>query len=572
MTTHSVRSQPTMLPSPAHPRGSLCCVVTTFAAVSGATGGEFVRLPHREMNWAPVPIRHGAGIAAWRPGWVCPGCAEEVRLDSLSIPDKAGSPCGSCGAVLRWVFRPRSRTCELELHRRVCPAIRHNQRQSSRPNRQGQNLDRSQCPTTPPPRLVRMRPAPEIAVPWPLTHGCMFLCSTPPGWLRAVAFVCCRQRQTPGASKPTRVAPPQPACPSNGARMHAARLGVAAQGTRVREPWPTAVRRPRPPGRTCRQLPGRSQPVLQRHATASSGYVWRRLRFAACSRRVARDTIGLWMRAARPRNGRDQGGVNGRLGTLPQGQSIRQYLDAAAISKGNVDVHVPQEDVGRNSRTGFAADSRRGPLQGCPACSENAGRRTSCTVVTQGIECTSTPAPPWSDWHGQSQASEQHNAETTSSGVGNSGAVGSAVRAREPPGPAWDSINAREAGSRSERRLVQAEASQAGRGGSLPSSQRALQGCAQQAQEAGARQRQVHPTYANPASCSRVAAFASPARSGVVSSGPSRLADCTRRRTSAHNTRVTLVQDWQSICPRCPVCCISAFLGTAQSQASELQG
>ena len=72
--------------------------------MSGATGVEFVRLPHREMNWAPVPIRHGAGIAAWRPGWVCPGCAEEVRLDSLSIPDEAGSPCGSCGAELRWVF------------------------------------------------------------------------------------------------------------------------------------------------------------------------------------------------------------------------------------------------------------------------------------------------------------------------------------------------------------------------------------------------------------------------------------------------------------------------------------
>ena len=135
--------------------------------------------------------------------------------------------------------------------------------------------------------------------------------------------------------------------------------------------------------------------------------------FRRLFKRVTRDPIGLWLR---PRNGRDQGGVDGRLGTLPQGQSIRQYLDAAAISKGNVDVHVPQEDVGCNTCTGFAADSRRGPLQGCPACSENAGRR-------------------------------------------NSGAVGSAVRAREPPGSVWDSINAREAGSRSERRLVQAEAS-----------------------------------------------------------------------------------------------------------------
>ena len=41
----------------------------------------------------------------------------------------------------------------------------------------------------------------------------------------------------------------------------------------------------------------------------------------------------------------------------------------------------------------------------------------------------------------------------------NSGAVGKVVRAQEPPGPAWDNINAREAGSRSEQRLAQAGAS-----------------------------------------------------------------------------------------------------------------
>ena len=68
-------------------------------------------------------------------------------------------------------------------------------------------------------------------------------------------------RATQVASKPARVVPPQPACPSSGARMHAARPGVAARGTRAHEPWPTVVRRSRPPGRTCRQLPGRAQPV-----------------------------------------------------------------------------------------------------------------------------------------------------------------------------------------------------------------------------------------------------------------------------------------------------------------------
>ena len=46
-----------------------------------------------------------------------------------------------------------------------------------------------------------------------------------------------------------------------------------------------------------------------------------------------------------------------------------------------------------------------------------------------------------------------------SEGMRSSGAVGSAVMAREPPGPAWDNRSAREAGARSERRLSHAAAS-----------------------------------------------------------------------------------------------------------------
>ena len=55
---------------------------------------------HREIQWAPVPIWCDAGIAAWRPGWLCPGCATEV-----AIPADAGGPC--------------HRTIFLELHPRV---------------------------------------------------------------------------------------------------------------------------------------------------------------------------------------------------------------------------------------------------------------------------------------------------------------------------------------------------------------------------------------------------------------------------------------------------------------------
>ncbi len=64
---------------------------------------------------------------------------------------------------------------------------------------------------------------------------------------------------------------------------------------------------------------------------------------------------------------------------------------------------------------------------------------------------------------------------------------GKAVRAREPPGLAWDNINAGEAGSRSEKRLAQAD------GGSLPPSQRLFRG---PTQGAGGRPQQVCPTGA----------------------------------------------------------------------------
>ena len=91
-------------PEPPPPPGInvLCC--HHVAAVNGANGVDFVRLPHRAMQWAPVPIRHAAGIAAWQPSWLCPGCAQEVRFADLDVPADAGQPCRRCGRALRWEY------------------------------------------------------------------------------------------------------------------------------------------------------------------------------------------------------------------------------------------------------------------------------------------------------------------------------------------------------------------------------------------------------------------------------------------------------------------------------------
>ncbi|CAE7328378.1 unnamed protein product, partial [Symbiodinium sp. CCMP2592] len=61
---------------------------------------RFVELPDRSMQWAPAPIRHSTGIAAWRPGWLCPRCG----LDDIDVPPQAGDPCRQCGMTLRWTF------------------------------------------------------------------------------------------------------------------------------------------------------------------------------------------------------------------------------------------------------------------------------------------------------------------------------------------------------------------------------------------------------------------------------------------------------------------------------------
>eukprot|EP00439_Symbiodinium_sp_Y106_P019211 s590_g2.t1 len=68
----------------------------------GRAGGvDFVRLPHREMQWAPVPIRR----AAWCPGWLCPGYGTEVPLDAPTSRNRSRGG----GGELHWMYDPAAR-------------------------------------------------------------------------------------------------------------------------------------------------------------------------------------------------------------------------------------------------------------------------------------------------------------------------------------------------------------------------------------------------------------------------------------------------------------------------------
>ena len=91
------------------------------------------------------------------------------------------------------------------------------------------------------------------------------------------------------------------------------------------------------------------------------------------------------------------------------------------------------------------------------------GPRTPATGQAARWSPSSSKAPPQRQCLGMcgSGSLRRRNRTTRmhSEGMRSSGAVRSAVMARGPPGPAWDNRSAREAGSRSERRLSRAAAS-----------------------------------------------------------------------------------------------------------------
>ena len=180
--------------------------------------------------------------------------------------------------------------------------------------------------------------------------------------------------------------------PSKGVRRHAA-PGAAARDTRAHEPGPTAVRKPWPLGRTCRELPGRAQAVCNGVRPQTPG-----MRGGVCVSPPA------------------QAQCRGRAPGRPATKAVHSLVPRCdGHQRGARRYSCPVRRRWLHLYTGFAADSRRGPFQRCPARSENTGSGTRSTVVTQGIECTSTPAPPWPEWHGQPQSSEQHDSEARSS-------------------------------------------------------------------------------------------------------------------------------------------------------------
>ena len=121
---------------------------------------------------------------------------------------------------------------------------------------------------------------------------------------------------------------------------------------------------------------------------------------------------------------------------FPKQDAIGQHLDATCVERGRIGVHVSEQDVGGHACASLAAHVGRCPFERRTPRAQNSGRGAGRVVIAQWVQ--------------------------GALGSRNAGAVGSTVTACEPPGPAWDSIRAREAASRSEKRLAHADLSKEG--------------------------------------------------------------------------------------------------------------
>ena len=81
----------------------LCC--NPVAAIGRAGGVDFMRLPDCTMPWAPVAVRHDAGIAAWQLKFVL--SSKEEASHARSARSKSKNNVWTCNS--EWILMRRAR-------------------------------------------------------------------------------------------------------------------------------------------------------------------------------------------------------------------------------------------------------------------------------------------------------------------------------------------------------------------------------------------------------------------------------------------------------------------------------
>ena len=150
-----------------------------------------------------------------------------------------------------------------------------------------------------------------------------------------------------------------------------------------------------------------------------------------------RSWIAICPRSSRavPRDGAHERGIHGDLCSLVEGEAVGQYLDAAGVRQRYIKLHVAEEDIVGHPGARFAAHSRGRPLQGRAARAQHACCGAGRAVVTPDVESPTATAGRGA-WGKGARRRRSSRMRMHSLGKRNSGAVGSAVTARGPPGPA----------------------------------------------------------------------------------------------------------------------------------------
>jgi len=182
----------------------LCC--HRVAAVGGSAGVDFVHLPDREMQWAPVPIRHDAGIAAWQPG-------ARRQLELPVHPGRSWKPVQPSRRRIAVGVRPHCRQRELELHRWVRWPARINCPPGPGCPSRTRSPDSASRASPPRRRVACIRPTPGLQQP---RHQLVAVCAPAPRRSgRTCRRTCCNNGAPtpvlPGGKTrdaPCRVAPP----------------------------------------------------------------------------------------------------------------------------------------------------------------------------------------------------------------------------------------------------------------------------------------------------------------------------------------------------------------------------
>ena len=131
----------------------------------------------------------------------------------------------------------------------------------------------------------------------------------------------------------------------------------------------------------------------------------------------------------------DERHINRYLHASKGQESMRDDPEPAPVVSWQPEVQVAEEDVGRDPSFRLPADARRSALKGASAADQHTGCGAGCPVVSELSRAPPQRQARASSGSGRRRRRRSAQRRVSSCSV-NSSRVGSAVRARLPPGPA----------------------------------------------------------------------------------------------------------------------------------------